>query len=179
MDIEIWKNVPGYEGLYQVSSHGNVKSLANNKNRKEKILKQYPNKSGYLRLILWNNKVIKCYRVHQLVAIAFMKHVPDGLTNVVDHIDGNVSNNRLDNLQVVPTRINTLRGIKTNKHGYTGVSYRYRDKCYYSRINVNGKEIHLGSYMTAKEAGIAYENALKRRTNQYELFLKHVKNNKK
>lgn len=66
--MEIWKDVKGYESIYQVSDIGNVKSL---KYGKEKLLKPGINSTGYFIVILYKNKIKKTIKVHQLVAEAF------------------------------------------------------------------------------------------------------------
>ena len=60
--MEIWKDIKGYEGLYKISSYGNVKSLITNK-----LLKKCNDGSGYLIVQLYKNKKSKCCRIHQLV----------------------------------------------------------------------------------------------------------------
>lgn len=107
MEIEIWKDIPNYEGYYQVSSLGRVKSLKREviKGRgngihivEEKILAQHLSKDrGYSCVQLQKNKDIKFKGVHQLVGLAF---IPNPLKKrTVNHIDGDKTNNRLDNLE--------------------------------------------------------------------------------
>ena len=94
-EIEIWKDVPGYEGMYQCSTSGRVKSLSRFKKNHSK--KQYIperilalNKSDdYYVITLSNNLVKKTFRVHQLVAITFLNHKPNGHKTEIDHIDNN------------------------------------------------------------------------------------------
>lgn len=71
---EEWRDVVGYEGIYQVSNMGRVKSLANDKTRKEKILIQRKNNNGYLQLMLCKYGKIKHYYVHRLVGNAFLEN---------------------------------------------------------------------------------------------------------
>ena len=70
---EIWKDIKDYDGIYQVSNLGRVKSL---KFSKERILKDYVDTRGYLNLSLNKNGKKKTYRVHKLVAVAFLGHEP-------------------------------------------------------------------------------------------------------
>ena len=106
--MEEFRDVPGWEGLYQVSNLGNVKSLGNDKAKKEKILKQ--NLVGviskqYFAVEFCVDGKRKTCRVHQLVAMAFLNHIPNGYIGlVVDHIDNNKLNNNLENLQLISVR---------------------------------------------------------------------------
>lgn len=93
---EIWKDIPGYEGLYQASNLGRIKSFVIN----EKIMSAKPNEKGYLGLRLTdvnNNKKKKSWRVSRLIAITFHPN-PNNLPEV-NHIDGIKQNNRADNLE--------------------------------------------------------------------------------
>lgn len=91
---EIWRDVIGYEGLYQVSNFGRVKSFKNNK---IKILKSNVGIGGYLRVVLCKDFDKKNRFVHVLVAKAFIPN-PENKRQV-NHIDGNKQNNRVDNLE--------------------------------------------------------------------------------
>ena len=94
--IEIFKDIKGYEGLYQVSNLGRVKSLGNNKTRKERILKQGKNKAGYLQVGLCKDGKSERFLVHRLVAEAFISNPTD--LPQVGHLDENPSNNQVKNL---------------------------------------------------------------------------------
>ena len=94
---EIWKDIDGYEGLYQVSNLGNVKSLNYNRTGKERILKPGTNGSGYLHVILCKNGKIRLFKVHRLVAKAFLEN-PDHKSDV-NHKDENKTNNCVENLE--------------------------------------------------------------------------------
>jgi hypothetical protein len=98
-EIEIWKDIRGYKGLYQVSNLGNVKSLANDSLKKEKILKPGINSAGIKCVVLNKNKTRKSFTVGKLVASTFLNI---SLTNKirVKYIDENKLNNRLDNLKI-------------------------------------------------------------------------------
>lgn len=162
---EIWKDIPGYEGHYQVSDQGRVKSLDRvvslnrnfrngNRKSKGKILKGRPNKRGYLRVVLSG----KDFRVHQLVAMAFLNHKPKGMEVVVDHINGVKDDNRLENLRLVTQRENCKPNKLTSK--YTGVHFcKYADR-YISKIFINGKSKYLGKFEDEYQAHLAYKKAL-------------------
>ena len=89
---EIWKDVPGHEGLYQVSNLGRVKSL---RFGKERILKPTPDKDGYYQVDLWKGGEGKTNKIHRLVMLAFF-----GESDLeVNHINGIKTDNRLENLE--------------------------------------------------------------------------------
>ena len=100
---EIWKDIPNYEGLYQASNFGRIKSIqyfnhANNKiYPREKILKPILNEKGYCRVDLSKSGESKRHRVHRLVAKTFLPN-PYNLLEV-NHIDGNKQNNNVNNLE--------------------------------------------------------------------------------
>lgn len=94
---EIWRDITGYEGLYQISNLGNVKSLGNNKTRKDKVLKQIKNKSGYLHVNLCKKGKSKIHKTHRLVAQAFLPN-PYNFTDV-NHKDEVKTNNNVENLE--------------------------------------------------------------------------------
>ena len=111
--MEIWKDVVGYIGLYMVSSHGRIKSLkkiyGNNGYYQEKILKPGKLKSGHLFVYLYNNKKQKSAYIHRLVLETFIGPCPKGME--CRHLDGNSSNNRLDNLKWGTSKENSQDSI--------------------------------------------------------------------
>jgi hypothetical protein len=106
---EIWKDVIGYEGLYQISNFGRVKSFWR---RKEIIMKLSNNGWGYSFVSLRKNKTkIKSITIHRLVAIAFISN-PENKEQV-NHIDGNKQNNHYSNLEWCTRLENMRHGFKT------------------------------------------------------------------
>jgi len=172
MEKEIWKDIPEYEGIYQVSNLGNVKSLERvvlNKGKypflsKEKILKPYlTGKKGnqYFTFKLFKNGVKKNLRANQLVMIAFLNYTPDGHKSVIMHIDENPLNNNLSNLKIGSNRENCSEE-RTKKPGLpVGVSFRKDTKKYQAIIYFGSKKIHLGYFKTIEQASNAYQEKLK------------------
>lgn len=96
--MEIWKDIKGFEGCYQISSLGRVKSLARNGSPYgENIRKLSRTKDGYLKVRLFGNGKDVTTRVHRLVAETFIEN-PDN-KETVNHIDGNKENNSVENLE--------------------------------------------------------------------------------
>lgn len=117
---EIWKDIDGYEGLYQVSNMGRVKSLERTRNMNlpshkkpapvsERIL-TFGKSLGYRSVTLAKCGVNKHFRVHKLVALAFIPN-PDNKTQI-NHKDGDKHNNRVDNLEWVTPKENQRHAIK-------------------------------------------------------------------
>lgn len=115
MTEEIWKDIEGYEGKYQVSNLGRVKSLSNNKTKKEKILKPRKDKDGYLLVTLCKNGKNKTYKVHRLVVENFMGKPLDKDYYSVNHIDEGKSNNKLENLQYCTVKYNANYGTRNER----------------------------------------------------------------
>ena len=164
---EQWKPVVGFEGLYEVSNLGRVKSLHYDK---ERIIK-LTIKRKYVIVVLVKNGKQKNLQVHRLVLIAFIGEPKVG--QECDHIDRNSINNRLDNLRWATRAENC-----SNRNGYgkcklKGVSiydkYQKRkngtfskSECIISQIYIKKERFHLGYYKTEEEAHEAYKQAFKK-----------------
>lgn len=83
---EIWKDMPNYEGLYQISNLGNVKSLNYNRTGEERVLKPVKVTKGYLKVKLCKNGEVKQYIIHRLVAETFIPNTSN--KEQVNHING-------------------------------------------------------------------------------------------
>lgn len=174
---EIWKDIDGYNGEYQISSIGRIKSF---KSGKERILKpaiDSKNGKGYYCICL--NK--KFFRVHQLVAMAFLNHKPNGHSIVIDHINGVKCDNRVENLRLVSHRDNMstdkcVVNYKNKTSNYTGVVFSISKLCYTSSIKFKNKSYSLGCFKTEIEAHNAYQEALFEINNN--TFYEYLKNKK-
>ena len=107
---EVWKDVVGYEGLYQVSNQGRVKSLWFGK---ERILKPGREKKGYLQVCLSKNGKMKHYKVHRLVGQSFIQN-PNNLPEI-NHRDEDKTNNRVENLEWCDRKYNNNYGNHNQK----------------------------------------------------------------
>lgn len=103
---EVWKDIEGSKGLYQISNFGNVKSLNYNHTKTEKQLKPVMHRNGYSVVNLSGT----IYSVHRLVAEAFIPN-PDGKLQV-NHIDGNKQNNHAFNLEWVTAKENMEHAVQ-------------------------------------------------------------------
>ena len=121
---EIWKDIKGYEGLYQVSDLGRVKSLKRYKKNHTKlqliegkimsIHKQYGKKDNeYLSIVLYKNNIAKNKFIHRLVAEAFLDNYDENLQ--VNHKDGNKLNNNVENLEMLTRNENVLHAYNVLK----------------------------------------------------------------
>jgi hypothetical protein len=179
MQEEIWKDVPGYEGNYQASDLGRVRSLdkkVRNINgyfiRNGQLLKPGIAKIGYEIVVLSINGKKKSFLVHQLVAMAFLNHKPNGYNGlIVDHIDNNKLNNNVNNLQLVTVRHNVSKD--RNRKSLIGSDLSKTGNRWFSRIKINGKLIHLGSFISEEEANKCYLEAVNSIENGEEI--KHKK----
>lgn len=149
---ENWKDIEGYEGLYQVSDLGRVKSLRYNKIMSLSI------RNGYNQVGLRKDNLIKCKQVHRLVWETF-----NHKTKLhIDHkIEGNKLDNRLSNLQALTARqnISKCKMYKNKSSNYTGVSWSKLHKKWASKIQIKKQTIHLGFFSNELEAFSAYQNA--------------------
>ena len=157
--MEIWKDITQYEGLYQVSNFGNVKSLP----RKGTCI--YPKKlkirvgnRGYSTVTLSKNNIKKSFSVHRLVANAFipnLKNLPQ-----VNHIDGNKLNNNVENLEWVTAFDNIQHSIKTNlkpnDKGYNNCNSKLSETdINYIRTNYIPKDKLYGCRALARKFGVS------------------------
>lgn len=165
--MENWKDIQGYEGHYQVSDLGRVKSLKRWVNNKvnggyfleEKLANQSIG-NRYLEVSLSKDGKTKTFRVHQLVAMAFLNHKPCGYKLVVDHKDNNPLNNKLSNIQVVSARENTSKDRSGYSSKYVGVNFDLKNNKWRAAIFIDKKVKYLGLFDNEERASIAYQFAL-------------------
>lgn len=112
--FEVWLPVKDYEGIYEVSNLYRVKSLGNNKTRKEKILRLTRNKKGYLNVQLRKQGKMKSYRVHRLVWEAFRYKIPACME--IDHQNTIRDDCRLFNLRICTSKENSNNPITKERH---------------------------------------------------------------
>ena len=158
-DIEnniVWKDIPEYEGLYQVNNYGLVK------NKKGKYLSSFLGTTGYYGYCLYKNGKRKNYESHKLVAMSFLNHKPCGFKIVVDHIDNNKLNNNLSNLRLVSNRENTSKHNKVKTSKYVGVCWSKKSKKWQSNIYTKGKTHQIGTFDNEEDAYEAYKKQLER-----------------
>ena len=155
--MEIWKTIPDYED-YQVSNLGNVKSI---KWGKERILKTALDSKGYFNVVILKDKKQKSFRIHKLVAMAFLGHTPDGTNKiVVDHINNVRTDNRLENLQLITNRENCCKDKRDGSSSFAGVSWHKKSSKWRAAINYNKVYIDLGLFEQEVQARDAYNLAL-------------------
>ena len=168
--MEVWKDIIGYEGKYQVSNLGRIKSLARNikgghwnTNRwfSEKILSLCKRGPGYLGVCLCENDKKKTYLVHRIVLQAFVDNT--GNKPESNHIDGNKHNNRVDNLEWSTRSDNEIHAYKmglakptnSNKNGkLSGINHHAHKLTEEDVINIR-KEYAMGN-ISQINLGIKY-----------------------
>ena len=165
---EIWNPVLGYEGLYEVSSYGRVKSTqrvidslkCGHQTINERILKSYTNGNGYLCVRISKNGTPKTHKIHKLVAMAFLNHVPCGYKLVINHKNFTKTDNRLENLEIITQRENCNKKHFSHSSIFTGVTWNNKQKKWRAQIEINSILNHLGSFDNELAASEAYKNAL-------------------
>lgn len=159
--MEQWKDIPGWEGVYQVSSHGQLKSFKGDP--EGRVLKNTNKKGGYFSVVLcaMDRKPRYC-RMHRLVAEAFI-HNPENKP-VVNHKDGNKQNNHIDNLEWVTQRENNEHALNTNLSSVKPLVFRNQVLNPKTILQYSRAGELLGTYKNAKDAsfatGVCHRNIL-------------------
>ncbi len=155
MRPENWLPIPGYEGRYCVSDHGNVLHMDFKKTGLPGLLKPSPVRGGYLSVELWLGSESKRFTIHRLVMMAFVGPKPDG--HNINHIDGNKLNNSSSNLEYVTFSENSKHsfrlGLQCNKGEQHSQARLNEEKVRDIRRRVkNGESKHA----LAKEFAVSY-----------------------
>lgn len=153
MENEVWKDIPGYEGLYQVSDLGRVKSRGNDKNRREKILSPGKDRGGYLRVALWKDGKAKRFLVHRLVWESFNGIIPEGYD--CNHINEDKTDNRLENLNLMTRKENINWGTH-NKRISEKMTNGKRSK-WVIKLSLNNEILHFYPSTAQVERELGYD----------------------
>lgn len=148
--IEQWKPIDGYEGLYEISNLGKVKSLNYNRTGVEKIMRPGKTKEGYLRVDLCRGGKVKHFLVHRLVATAFLPN-PMGLPEI-NHLDENKTNNVISNIEWCSRYYNNRYGTRTERSAAAQINHPAKSKPIEASKYEDFREIELFFASTA-EAG--------------------------
>lgn len=156
--IEGFERIPISDRYYYINKLGDVYRVSSSSIRK---LAPSIDGGGYYKIDMITSDGKKTVRIHQLMAITFLNHTPNGHSLVVDHINNNKLDNRLENLQIITNRENLSKDrVGTSK--YTGVYLHSREKVWIAKITYNGKQYYLGSFKCELKAHLAYQEALKK-----------------
>ncbi|MFY7812113.1 MAG: NUMOD4 domain-containing protein [Flavobacterium sp.] len=143
LENEIWKDIIGYEGLYQISNLGRIKKIL----PKKTIIMKTHVESGYCRIAFSKDKIVKKFHIHNLLAIHFLPNSEN--SEFVEHIDGNRLNNSLDNLrwkQPIPDLENEIWKDIKGYEGYYKISNLGRVKKLRREVfSKNGKFLRIDS----------------------------------
>jgi len=162
--VEIWEKIEGYAG-YETSNLGQIRSLDRNiltkdgfyRKMKGHILKCSTGPWGYLTVTLSQNDIQKTVKVHRVVIAAFL-----GNSKLeVNHKNLIKTDNRLENLEYITRRDNSVHYHKSRKRGLPTSVHQVESGRFISKISINGKLRHLGTFETVDEASKIYNNKLK------------------
>ncbi len=145
MKNEIWKDVVGYETIYEVSNMGNVRRKEGSKYYRGLLLKLSPAKDGYCLVKLCNGKTQVSYLAHRLVAIAFLEN-PESKREV-NHKNGIKMDNRIDNLEWATPTENQMHAIKNGLKTFKTIS---GDKQYNSKLSQESVEYIKSNFVKGK-----------------------------
>ena len=152
LNVEVFRSIDGYN-KYAISTFGRVKNV-----KTGKILKARNDKYGYLRVNLYEYRVMKTHRIHKLVANAFIDN-PNN-KQCVDHKNNDKTNNHINNLRFATYKENNQNSklsIK-NTSGAKGISWNKKVKKWRAHIKIDGISIHIGYYDNIEDAKTARVN---------------------
>lgn len=173
-DDEVWKDVKGYEGLYQVSNFGRVRSLSRTIGnrykrgirvvREQRILKPCQKDNYYLYVSLTKNRKRNNKYIHRLVADAFISKI-DG-KDVINHKDYDVTNNSADNLEWVTQKENVNHSIERMKHPKNSKLPSCTNEKYvgirHGKFRVCVTQLHIDKQFSTLDEAVAYRDSLLR-----------------
>ena len=168
---EVWRDVPNYKNYYQVSNLGRVRSLDRTIINSLGIKRFYKGRffegsdvDGYKMVTLSRDGKQEKFLIHQLIAMTFLNHTPNGHILVVDHINGVKADNRVENLRIVTNRENVSTCYRANEDllssKFVGVHYHKPTNKFQVRIQLNSKRIYLGQFDSEEDASDVYQKAL-------------------
>ena len=177
LEKEIWKDIKGFEGLYQVSNLGRVKSFYG---LKEKILKPKLTRNGYYAVCLHKNSIRKFYLVHRLAYEAFNGTIPEGLQ--VNHINEIKADNRLSNLNLMTCKENTNYGTGIERRA----KKRINGKCSKPVLQFTLEDVFIKEHpsirQVERELGFSHQNIINCCNGKYKTAYGYIwkyKENKK
>jgi hypothetical protein len=156
--VEQWKDIKGYEGIYQVSNLGRVKTLSNNASRKERIRKNKIDKRGYSVIILHKNKNRKNCNVHRLVAEAFIPN-PENKP-CIDHINTIRTDNRVENLRWCTQKENVNNPISLEKMKSSQLGSKHWKSKSVIQFTIEGEIVNIWESSMIIENTIGINNSL-------------------
>lgn len=158
--MEKWREIKGYEGYYEVSSLGRIRSMdrvvvySNKRKYTYKSKIRATSNSEYRLIALSKHGVVKMFKVSRLVAIHFLKEVKG--KEIVNHKDGDKHNDNIKNLEWCTYSENSLHafetGLKTKKNKVSGVFFHKERGKWCSYLYRNNKNIFVGRFKTENEA---------------------------
>ena len=157
-----YKQINGYEGIYWINKNGMVI------NKHYRIIKLHQNNMGYLMINLHKDGLVKGFLIHRLIALHFLE-CPDKSLKYIDHINGNILDNRLENLRYINSSGNSRNKRLKNptKSGITGVYIS--GKKFISMIrDETGYKKYLGTFNTAQEASDKYQEEYNKLMERFE-----------
>ena len=170
---EIWKDIPEYEGYYQASNLGNIKSLERKVTYSNGAIHYYsekirkPSLSEYRLIALSKDGKVKMCKISRIIAKLFVEGRCDK-NNIVNHIDGNKHNDKYDNLEWCTYSKNSLHsfdsGLRTRKNKTPGVFFDEKRNKWCSYLYRNSKNIFVGRFDNLHDA--IYQRKLK--LNEYD-----------
>ena len=162
--MEYWKDVPDYEGFYQASNYGRIKSLARiiqdkngfKKRISERVLKQSISKDGYCLVSLHKAGNSTVYKVYQLVAKIFIDNTENKET--VNHIDENKLNNHIKNLEWATRKEQANHGTRTQRSSNNRLNHPNQSKAIRATHKITQEVVIFPSMMEAQRNGFCISN---------------------